>query len=235
MNLSKIKIDGIPAILWGDPSDKMIIATHGSHSSKIDDCIWVLAEEATAKGFQVLSIDLPQHGERVYETERLMPQECVRELKTMYSFAANQGKSVSLFGCSMGAYFELLAFSNMQIEYAWFLSPVTDMQRIIENIMAYCHITEQEFQQKVAVDNDIEPLYYPYYSYVKSHPINVWNHKTYILRGENDTVCEYAFVKNFADRFGCELSEQKGGEHWFHTETQLNFFRTWIRNRLNLV
>lgn len=42
MNLSKIRIDGIPAILWGQPSDKFIIAAHGSHSSKIDDCIWVL-------------------------------------------------------------------------------------------------------------------------------------------------------------------------------------------------
>ena len=111
MNLSKIRIDGIPVILWGEPSDKIIIAAHGSHSSKIDDCIWVLAEEATAKGYQVLSFDLPQHGERVYETECIMPDECVRELKVMYSFAVNQHKTVSIFGCSMGAYFELLAFA----------------------------------------------------------------------------------------------------------------------------
>ena len=62
MNLRKIRIDGIPVILWGEPSDKIIIAAHGSHSSKIDDCIWILAEEATAKGYQVLSFDLPQHG-----------------------------------------------------------------------------------------------------------------------------------------------------------------------------
>lgn len=34
MNLSKIRIDGIPAILWGDPGGKIIIAAHGSHSSK---------------------------------------------------------------------------------------------------------------------------------------------------------------------------------------------------------
>ena len=46
MNLTKLRIDGIPAIIWGKPSDKMIIAAHGSHSSKIDDCIWSLAEEA---------------------------------------------------------------------------------------------------------------------------------------------------------------------------------------------
>ena len=59
MHLDKLRIGGIPAILWGGPSDHMIIATHGSHSSKIDDCMWVLAKEATRRGYQVLSFDLP--------------------------------------------------------------------------------------------------------------------------------------------------------------------------------
>lgn len=68
---------------------------------------------------------------------------------------------------------------------------------------------------------------------VKSHPINMWNHKTFILRGENDTLCEYNYVKAFADCFSCELTEQKGGEHWFHTDCELDFFRNWIRERLN--
>ena len=66
MELNKIWIDGIPAILWGTPSDKMILAAHGSHSSKIDDCMWILAEKAIKRGYQVLSFDFPQHGERVY-------------------------------------------------------------------------------------------------------------------------------------------------------------------------
>ena len=54
-----------------------------------------------------------------------MPAECIRELKTMYSYAASQSKAISLFGCSMGAYFELLTFADMEIENVWFLSPVT--------------------------------------------------------------------------------------------------------------
>jgi hypothetical protein len=33
MNLDKLKIDGIPSILWGEPGGRMIIAAHGSHSS----------------------------------------------------------------------------------------------------------------------------------------------------------------------------------------------------------
>jgi len=232
MELNKIRIDGIPVILWGKLSDRIIIAAHGSHSSKIDDCIWILAKEATIKGYQVLSFDLPKHGERVYETNPLMPDECVKELKAMYSFAAKRSKKISIFGCSIGAYFELLTFTDIQIENAWFLSPITDMERIIHNLMDYCHINEKEFQKKVNVDNDIEPLYYPYYEYVKAHPIRSWNHKTYILRGENDTMSEYNYVKRFADTFNCELTTQQGGEHWFHTDSELDYFKNWIKERL---
>ena len=76
-------------------------------------------------------------------------------------------------------------------------------------------------------------LYFPYYTYVRSHPINTWNYKTFILRGENGTLCEYDYVKKFADNFNCELTEQNGGEHWFHTDFELDFFRNWIRERLN--
>ena len=236
MNLQKIRIDGIPSVLWGDAgekiSEKIIIAAHGSHSSKIDDCIWILAEEAVKCGYQVLSFDLPQHGERVYETDILMPDQCVRELNAMYAWAKAHARQISLFGCSMGAYFELLTFAEVAIEKVWFLSPVTDMQRIIHDLMAYCHVTEKEFRERIIIENDMETLYYPYYEYVRSHPVVKWPHRTYILRGENDTLCEYSQVKSFADSFGCELTEQKNGEHWFHTEEELEFFRDWLRQRL---
>ena len=232
MELNKIKIEGIPAIIWGKPSDKIIIAAHGSHSSKIDDCIWVLADEAIKHGYQILSFDLPQHGERVYETDFIMPDKCVRELNSIYAYALKHAHSISLFGCSMGAYFQLLSFAERDVDRVWFLSPVTDMQRIIQNIMNYCCVTESELKERVIIENDIETLYYPYYEYVCAHPVEKWPHKTYILRGENDTLCEYPRVKSFADRFGCELTEQQGGEHWFHTDEELEFFRLWIRKKL---
>lgn len=228
MELNKIWIDGIPAILWGTPSDKMILAAHGSHSSKIDDCMWILAEKAIKRGYQVLSFDFPQHGERVYETNFIMPNECVKELMIMYRYAVQQSKKISLFGCSMGAYFELLAFADKEIDRVWFLSPVTDMERIIHNLMDYCQISEEEFKQKIFVRNDIEPLYFPYYEYVRSHPIKKWQHRTYILRGELDNMCEAAYVEDFVKRFGCELTVQENGEHWFHTKSQLEFFGSWL-------
>ncbi len=150
----------------------------------------------------------------------------------MYDYAMEHAQKVSLFGCSRGAYFQLLAFADAGIDCAWLLSPVTDMERIIHNLMDYCHISEEEFRERVLVENDMEPLYFPYYEYVRKNPVTKWKHQTYILRGENDTLCEYAYVKSFADRFGCEMTVQKNGGHWFHTEEELDFFRNWLRERL---
>lgn len=43
---------------------KIFIAVHGNMSNKEDAVIQILAEEADRKGYQVLSFDLPEHGER---------------------------------------------------------------------------------------------------------------------------------------------------------------------------
>lgn len=229
MYIEKIKIDRIPALLYGKHSENLILAVHGNQSSKLDDCIWLFAEEATKQGYQVLAFDLPCHGERSHETEPLLVQNCVKELQTVLSYAKTLAPHLSLFACSMGAYFSLLAFAEEPLERAWFLSPVTDMERIIQNIMGYCGITEADLAEKGTIETPIETLYWSYYQYVKAHPIVRWQPPTCILRGEKDTLAEKPFVTRFAERFGCTLTEQPDGEHWFHTTEQLAFFRQWLQ------
>lgn len=47
----------------GEIRGKIFIAVHGNMSNKEDAVIQILAEEADRKGYQVLSFDLPEHGE----------------------------------------------------------------------------------------------------------------------------------------------------------------------------
>lgn len=232
MEVEKIKVQQIPAVLWGPKRDKIMIAAHGSHSSKIDDCMWALAEAAVPMGYQVLSFDFPKHGERVYEPNPCMVQDCVKELKRILEYASERATEIDLFGCSMGAYFSLLAYKNEKIGHALFLSPVTDMERIIHNIMKMCGVTEEEFCRKQVIENPVETLYWDYYCYVKEHPVTTWDCPTFILYGEHDNLCELERVQAFASRFQCSLEIQKGGEHWFHTPEQLIFFRDWVRDKL---
>lgn len=232
MITEKFRIDGIPAILWGKESSKWMIAAHGSHSSKIDDCIWILAEEAQTLGYQVLSFDFPRHGERVYETRHCMVQQCVRELAQVMEYARKRADHISVFGCSMGAYFSLLAYGQEKIERALFLSPVTDMERVIQNTMRQFQVSEERLREEKVIETPFEPLIWDYYCYIKEHPVLSWNHPTSILYGEHDAICEYEYVSAFAKKNHCHLEVQPGGEHWFHTKEELAYYRDWLRRRL---
>jgi alpha-beta hydrolase superfamily lysophospholipase len=62
INMRKIEVGNIPSILWGELSDKIYIFVHGKMLNK--ESAQEFAEIAIERGYQVLSFDLPEHGER---------------------------------------------------------------------------------------------------------------------------------------------------------------------------
>lgn len=78
----------IPCVLWGNPSDNIILAVHGNLSSKTDIPIQILAKVASAKGYQVLSFDLPEHGDRKGEATLCKVQTCVQELHQIIDYTS---------------------------------------------------------------------------------------------------------------------------------------------------
>ncbi|MDZ5034068.1 alpha/beta hydrolase, partial [Clostridium perfringens] len=175
----KFNISNIPAVLWGEKSEKLFIAVHGYMSNKEDVVIQILAEEARQKGYQVLSFDLPEHGERKSDSTPCKVQFCVSELSIIMNYAKEHWKEVSLFACSMGAYFSLLAYKNDILRKALFLSPVVNMERIIENMMIWFNVTPERLQKEMTIETRIgQKLYWDYFCYVKQHPINSWNTDT---------------------------------------------------------
>ena len=81
MKTQKLLIDQIPAVVWGEPADRVFLAVHGNLSNKEDTVIRLLAEEAALRGIQVISFDLPEHGERVGTQPPCKVQFCVRDLR----------------------------------------------------------------------------------------------------------------------------------------------------------
>ena len=116
------QIGHIPAALWGPPSERVIVAVHGAQSSKTDVPFRLLAE--ALPGWQVLSFDLPEHGDRKDEPTLCKPPVCVREFSAVLDYAESRWTDLGLFAVSMGAYFSLLACPGRRISRAWFLSPV---------------------------------------------------------------------------------------------------------------
>ena len=230
MKTERINIDGIPSIIWGEKSSKVFIAVHGNMSNKEDEVIKILAEKVIGKGYQLLSFDLPEHGERKNDTTYLCKvQNCVKDLKQIMEYAKLNYSEINLWACSMGAYFSLLAYKNEEIKQCLFLSPVVNMKVIINNMMLWSNTTEEELEEKQEIKTDFgQTLYWDYYKYVKDNPITNWNKKTYILYGNKDNMQNEDIIKNFSNKFNCDLTILENGEHYFHTEEQLKFYKEWL-------
>ncbi|MEF9958742.1 alpha/beta hydrolase [Niameybacter sp.] len=231
----EIKINHIPAILWGEDSERLFIAVHGNMSSKSDSPISILAEEVVPLGYQVLSFDLPEHGDRKNESTLCKVETCIQELTEIMDFALARAKHISLFACSMGAYFSLLSYKDTCLEQSLFLSPVVNMKRIINNMMTWVDITEEQLKCEKEMLTPIgQILYWDYYSYVKANPIIQWNRPTSILYGEKDELCEVEIIKKFAKKFKCNLEVAYGAQHYFHTSEELIYYRQWLKKSLLL-
>ena len=233
MNQEHIYINNIPSTLWGNKSNKVFIAIHGNLSNKEDIPIQILADIVNQFGYQVLSFDLPEHGERINNHDYLCNvQNCVNDLKQVMDFAKNNFNETSIWACSMGAYFSLLAYQNENINQCLFLSPIVNMKILIENMMLWANTNIKELEEKKEIKTHFgQILYWDYYQYVINHPITKWNIKTNILYGSQDNMQSEEIMKNFSNSFNCNLSILTNGEHYFHTDEQLEYYKEWL-NRL---
>ncbi len=230
MKQERIKINDIPSIIWGEKSSKVFIAIHGNMSNKEDEVIKILAENITNKGYQLISFDLPEHGERKIDTNYLCKvQNCIEDLKQVMEYVKINYNEINIWACSMGTYFSLLAYKNENINKCIFLSPVVNMKIIIDNMMLWANTTENELKEKQEIKTNFgQTLYWDYYLYVKENPITSWNKETYILYGDKDNMQDENIIKNFVERFNCKISILEEGEHYFRTEEQLKFYKNWI-------
>ena len=138
---------------------------------------------------------------------------------------------MTLIANSIGAFFSLSSLSQEQVDEAYLISPVGDMERLIGNMMQWAGVTEQELAEKQEIPTQFgETLSMQYLRYVREHPI-VWQVPTRILYGEHDNLTSMQTICAFAGKTGAALTVMPGGEHWFHTEAQMQFLDRWLQTR----
>ena len=139
-------------------------------------------------------------------------------------------KKISIIANSIGAYFTMLSLTNKNIEKAFFISPIVDMEKLITDMMFLENITEEELYKKKKIKTSFgETLSWDYLTFTRKNPTE-WNIPTYILYGENDDLTSYETILNFTNKSKANLTIMKGGEHWFHTDEQIEFLNNWIKN-----
>lgn len=230
MRFEKTLIEGIPAILWGEPSEQVCLFVHGKLSSK--DAAAPFAKIAQERGFQTLSFDLPQHGERWAETQPCDIRNGIRDVKTMCSQVFARWQRVWLYGCSLGAYFSLQVCGDDPFQGCLFQSPIVDMEYLIRQMMGWFHITEERLAREGEVETPINTMSWEDYQYVLAHPITNWRIPTAILYGGGDNLQSRQVMKAFADRFGCRLTISECSEHPFMQPTDAPIVEGWIRRSL---
>ena len=156
------------------------------------------------------------------------PWESIGEFQAEAKRLLSEYDSVILVANSIGAYFSLLSLADMPIEKAYFISPIANMEKLILDMMQWAGVTEDEIKEKGVIATDFgEDLSWEYLTWVRSHPVR-WHIPTEILYGSEDNLQSMDTVKAFAAGCGAGLTVMEHGEHWFHTEEQLQFLREWL-------
>lgn len=231
----RIEISGIPACVWGMASERVIVAIHGNMSSKVDVPIAHLAEHAARVGWQVLSFDLPQHGERKgQDTPCTMPQ-CAEDAERVLEFAKANWKKAGVFGVSMGAYVALATITRRPVSFAWLLSPTVEMGKLIDGMMERDGIAPNELQEKGRIQAQSGQIYWwDDYKFAALHAAKA-ECPAAILCGAKDEMTSLADMRAFAEKNGCELTVSELSGHWFHTNVDLAALDAWLKEKTNRI
>jgi len=95
-------------------------------------------------------------------------------------------------------------------------------------MMKWACVTEQQLKEQGEIAASFgQTLSWRYLCWVRQNPVCSVGGKTYILYGTADNLIGQKIVEGFVQKNNCHLTYMKDGEHWFHTQTQLDFLRKW--------
>lgn len=215
-----------PYLCYGQTSDQVCLFLHGQSGHKEEGERF--AQIANPKGWQVVAIDLPQHGQRQGGAEPFLPWVVVPELEQVWQELQGRWKRIALRANSIGAWLAMLALAGKPVDTCLFVSPVVDMENLIQTMMTWAGVTEERLEREREIPTDFgQTLSWDYLKYVRQHPVHALSAHTNILYGDQDNLVPQPVVERFAWAEGAHLTVYPGGEHWFHTPEQMKVMGTW--------
>ena len=226
------EIAGVPAIMIGERSEKVYLCVHGKMGYQEEALRF--AEIACPAGFQVVGIDLPEHGSRKDSKETPLPWVVGPELRRVFLCLKEDWRETRIRANSIGAWFSMLAVQVEQVHVnkALLVSPIVDMEDLVTSMMKCAGVDEDELKRRGEIPTAFgETLSWEYLCWVRSHPL-VWNVPTEILYAANDSMTPRSVINSFVAGSHASLTVMEEGEHWFHTEEQLHFLGNWEKDKL---
>lgn len=164
-----------------------------------------------------------------FDYQTFSPWETGAEIRSVVEKLKSEYDSIILIANSIGAFFSMNAGIDSIIKKAYFISPIVDMERLITDMMDWANVTEDKLKEKGMIHTSLgEDLSWDYLCYVREHPVK-WSVPTAILYGKNDALTSCETISTFTKKHNAKLTVMENGEHWFHTEEQMQFLDNWIR------
>jgi pimeloyl-ACP methyl ester carboxylesterase len=161
------------------------------------------------------------------------PWDAKKEFPSYFDSVSAGYDEVYLIANSIGAFFSMNALAGKQIKDAYFISPIVNMEKLIGDMMMWAGVSEAELREKGGIATAFgETLSWKYLCYVRENPIR-WNIPTHVLYGSNDNLTDLETMREFTQNAGTSLTIMQGGEHWFHTDEQMQFLDRWIEKCQN--
>lgn len=197
---------------------KVIIYIHGKGGSSLE------AEryKKNCCGYDILGVDYNDS----------FPWIVQNQIQSVYNEAREKYDSIYVIANSIGAYFAMYTLQACGIERALFISPVLDMECLILDMMSLANISEKDLCEKGEIPTEFgETLSWKYLCFVRENPIT-WNVPTEILYAGNDSLVSRQTVNRFISSHNAQLTVMEDGEHWFHTDEQLAFLDSWMKQAM---
>ena len=109
MKSTIFQIENVPVVLYGDRAENVFLFVHGLCGNKEE--AERFAHVVAPYGYQVLGVDLPEHGGR-RDGVKLLPWDVIPELQKVMRYAKEHWKSINVRAISIGTWFSLLAFAG---------------------------------------------------------------------------------------------------------------------------
>lgn len=150
MEITYPYIDNIPMKLYKtDHAVGTIVAVHGFGGSKESNAISLLAEQADKKALNVLTFDLPAHGERNETADQLSVSQCIWELITAEKYAKELGSELYAFATSFGGMCMLHRLEERSDEFKKIVLRVPAVN-MSESMVDISRLTDSKFSMEAA-------------------------------------------------------------------------------------
>jgi len=230
MKIEKTQVGSIPVLIWGEASENVYLYVHGGNENKY--AAENFAPAAQQKGWQTVSFDLPEHGERKWEGRRCSVWNAGRDLEEMAGYVFKRWKRVRLFANNTGALMCLYACPMWGFERALFQSPVLDMPGLVTRLLERYHLTQDELEEKGELETPVGTLSWESYQFVKEHPPAQWPFSTSILYAGKDELQSYETVAAFCRTHGGSLSISLTSGHDFQSRQDTCVLEWWYTENI---